>query len=150
MDKRILYKKALKVGDLRLFKYLYKYRGRIYNTYDKALIYAAKKGHLDIVEYLHDNGSYISNDAMINAATYGHLDIVIYLYNKIFNFEGNEYPQVVKYLYRDLQYSIRNAAENGHFDIVKFLVEKGGLVEDNAIKYAKTKEIRDYLIKHKK
>ena len=42
--------------------------------------------------------------------------------------------------------AVVNAIENNHLEMVKLLVEKGAEIDDNAINYAKTPEMKKYLI----
>lgn len=117
MDKDLLLKEALEIGDLRIVKHYV-------TNYEKALEIAIKYGHIDIVKYLYrkiiDNGGKISTNAVNKAAYYGHLNIVKYLHE-------NGY---------DSKYAILDAIRNEHIDIVKYLVENGDGISEYAINEA--------------
>ncbi|OTW87922.1 hypothetical protein BK702_11980 [Bacillus thuringiensis serovar cameroun] len=130
MDKKIVNKairNAIKLGDTNEVKQLIGDDNEILNTmtsFGTWLHVAAKKGHLEIVEYLINKGKGIDIDAKggtfdasaLNlAAGEGHLEIVKYLIET-----GAEL---------DVSLAKRNplfgAIYGGHKEVVEFLVEKG-------------------------
>ena len=118
-------------------------------SYD-AVSSAAENGYLDIVKYLVEKGAKISDYAVRYAAEHGHLDIIKYLLgDETKDEKGNiiKLPNEIKPA-KISDNAIIYAAENGHLDVVKYLVEKGA--EATIVKYAKTQEIKDYLIQKQK
>ncbi|WP_102028692.1 ankyrin repeat domain-containing protein [Salirhabdus sp. Marseille-P4669] len=123
---------AIKIGDINKLKQLIGDNNEILNTqtsFGTWLHVAAKKGHLEIVEYLIDKGIDINArggtfdaSALNLAAGEGHLEIVKYLIE-----HGAEL---------DVSLAKRNplfgAIYGGHKEVVEFLVEKG---IDISIKY---------------
>ena len=87
-------------------KFLIKYNVEcnIHNIID----FHCRKGNLEIVKLLNENGKDCTTDAMDYAAEKGHLEIVIYLYEngKDCTTDAMDY-----------------ASQNGHLDIVKYLYE---------------------------
>lgn len=129
-------------GDLDLFIKLYKYKNQEYTKYIKndyaccILDWVASKGHLHIIEWLHNNtDEKCTTWAMDFAAEYGHLNIVKFLHEH--RKEGctpsamtwaaeNGHLNVVKYLHENRNegchtYTMNSAIRNGYIDIVKFL-----------------------------
>ncbi len=123
---------AIKIGDINKIKQLIGDDNEILNTqtsFGTWLHVAAKKGHLEIVEYLIDKGIDINArggtfdaSALNLAAGEGHLEIVKYLI---------EHSEEL-----DVSLAKRNplfgAIYGGHKEVVEFLVEKG---IDISIKY---------------
>jgi ankyrin repeat protein len=107
---------------------------------------AAKKGHLDVIQYFLDNDAdFYVYTPIYNAAKHGHLNIVKYLINSGADIHVDDdellsisakkgHLNVVKYLvenganiheyeYNDEDGALCNAVENGHLDVVKYLIE---------------------------
>lgn len=102
---------AASSGNLDFVKHIISLGFKVdYGAMDKA----AQKGHLSIVKWLHDSGYDCSRNAMNWAAKLGHLNVVKWLYEN--RTEGCYY------------YAATDAAENDHFDIVKFIVDKYPMV----------------------
>jgi ankyrin repeat protein len=98
--------------------------------------YAARKGHLDIVQWLHANRSEgCTFRAMDNAASNGHFEIVKWLHanrregcnTKAMDCAASKgHLDIVQWLHANRSEgctfrAMDNAASNGHFEIVKWL-----------------------------
>ena len=93
-----------------------------------AVIAASYQGHLDVVQYLVENGADYLSIAMTHAAYGGHLQVMLFLAEKGadlgFYSDGPTTPLTI-------------AAYAGHLDVVRYLVEQGyddrrrGLSDDN-------------------
>lgn len=100
-----------------------------------ALANAARNGHLEIVQFLNENGAVINDQSLVNAAENGHLNVVRFLVNKgvIVNISA-----------------LINASRNGHLNIVQFLIEKGTIIpkqlHDNILKHTKYLNIIKFLL----
>ena len=101
---------------------------------DTALMKAAGAGHLEIVEFLMDNGSDPNIDnqqdqnAIEFAAAYGHLHIIKLIYDHCINndeckYTGLDDPVGMSYdaMNHGPRTAIHWAALNGHLDVVEFL-----------------------------
>ncbi|MCG8624637.1 MAG: ankyrin repeat domain-containing protein, partial [Proteobacteria bacterium] len=136
------------------------------NTEDRdrriPLCYAAEMGHLAVVKYLHDivqvHAKHLndSNTVSLNlAAKHGNLDTVKFFTEKSFTYSSRFYCPplhlaalgghcvVIKHFVLDLKCNaddqcFRNAVEEGHFSVVKFLINEG--------KYNPLKEFPDYQV----
>ncbi|XP_071121341.1 uncharacterized protein [Mytilus edulis] len=86
------------------------------------LLFAAEKGHLEVITYLVTQGSKLEardcneNTPLILAAEEGHLEVVTYLVTKGSKLEASDV---------DGETALHNAAWNGDIDITKLLTEKG-------------------------
>ncbi len=80
----------------------------------KVLSIAASNGNMNLLKKLINNGMYITPRVLVNACINGHIDIVLYLLEKteIDIHAKNDEP-------------FREAAKNGHINIVKLLLEHG-------------------------
>jgi ankyrin repeat protein len=86
------------------------------SDYDKALLWAVSKGHLDVVKYFHKKGIDIfANDNMpiLWAAESGHLEILKYLHEN-----GAD-------IFAQDNYAIRWASKCGHSEVVQYLIDNG-------------------------
>lgn len=137
---------ALK-GYLEIVKYLVKNGSDIHAQNDGALCCAAKNGHLEIVKYLVENGAEIYtgwNGALYHAGKKGHIQVVKYLIGIVFGDvkitsaelasagSCSNQPLVVKINVRQTEKggnicdaALCGSAQNGHFQVVKYLIEKG-------------------------
>ncbi|POM78140.1 TKL protein kinase [Phytophthora palmivora] len=145
-------KERLARGDIDRVKNLIGVANEDGNT---PLIVAARRGHLDVVEYLVDLGVDIDkqdsngNTPLLLAARWGKLDVVQYLVEEgadieIQNKSGrtpliwaalNDHLDVVKYLVEQGAFKekaeefdntpLMHAAGHGHLDVVRYLVEQG-------------------------
>ena len=99
-------------GQLRIVKWFYKNRTWLKQTkYDtRVMNAAAANGHLDVIEWLHNNCTDgCTKSAMDGAAENGHLDVIEWLYeNRTEGCSTN---------------ALHGAAENGHLDVVEWLCE---------------------------
>jgi len=118
---------------------------------NRALRLAAEHGHFDIVEYLCNHGADISayeHQAMRRASIHGHVEIeryllkgadskesldpYIHIQNKMFltaAVYGNigfikEKSFPLDIIQSDNNYAFRMAAKNGHFEVIKYIVER--------------------------
>ena len=138
---------AVKIGNIDIIKELVESgadvdredTGRI-----STLMYASKNGHLEVVKYLVANGSPmydISNDftAFSLAIENGHDDIAKYIKDiSIFIDSANtgDFDQVKKYIEKgipvdslvDFDTALTVASENGHLEIVQYLIDNGAKV----------------------
>ena len=96
-----------KNGELALIKEAVS-KGASINYYGRPLTEATSGGHLDIVKYLVEKGSWNQDFALLIAVVHGYLDIVKYLLEKGVTYDGNErlleeairnnQPHIVEYL----------------------------------------------------
>ena len=101
---------AASLGYFHIVKWYYGNIPKRPNSGMETMDAAAGNGHLDIVEWLHENDDDgCTHDAMDLAASNGFLNVVEWLHNN--RHEGSS------------QSGMDKAAENGHFGIVKFLHE---------------------------
>lgn len=104
---------------------------------NKAVRLATKSGHLEIVEYLHDNFSidvcYKNNKAIRIAAKYGHIYLVKYFVKHGADVTARNNA------------AVRYAAKYGYLNIVKYLMNKGADIHaKNDWSLAKASMIGDY------
>lgn len=96
-----------KYGNLELLKQAHE-RGFVIS--ENAVNAAAKCGHLEVLQWIHNNIENCINEIVLSNAThYGHLNIVKWYYKCGYPREKDVY---------------KNATANGHFDIVKWLHKK--------------------------
>ena len=124
-----------------------------------SLSYAAKCGHLDIVNTLIGAGSAISDQALLFAINGGHLDIVNALIeagveikeckNALRVAALNGYSAIVCRLIEagatNYDIALSQAAHGGHLDVVNILIEAGATNYDNALEGAKVKCYQDVI-----
>lgn len=105
----ILCNRAADRGSLKLLKLLRK-NGYSWNA--STYFIAAKNGHLDILQYLHENGCPRprTSFAIDMAVRNGHLEIVKYLHENGYSWNATACEKAVK---------------NNHLDIVKYLHDNG-------------------------
>ncbi|GAM19137.1 hypothetical protein SAMD00019534_023120 [Acytostelium subglobosum LB1] len=100
-------------GDLEIVTFLHLNRseGITLMTFDAV----CKRGHLDVVAYLHEHGmdGGATPMAFIGAASNGHLDVIKYLM---------EHCQHVK----PTSYAMEQAVRGGHYDTMRYLFETAG------------------------
>jgi ankyrin repeat protein len=118
--------KAAKSGNVNPAKILVKCTNDTCADNDKhrstPLIYASKKGHVDVVRVLLEGGAIldkadsIRSTALHYAASYGHLDVCTLLLDR------NATVDPVNW-WKDTP--LHCAARNGHLSVVMLLVEKG-------------------------
>lgn len=116
----------------------------------RSMAVAAGGGHSNIVHYIHDTHNIPYDEEMMNnAAKYGHLDLAIEMYNEVMKpFHSSTMTdavrhgiEIVNFLIDKLdgpinERAINNAADNGHLDVIKLLVERGVAIPDEAIENA--------------
>ena len=91
---------------------------------------ASKKGHLEIVKLLIQNGADIhaENDYALRwASQEGHIEVVTFLIQN-----GAD-------IHAENEYALRWSSENGHLEIVKILIQKGADIhanDDQALRWA--------------
>lgn len=114
-------------GDLKKVKELVN-QGAYINYEDeyenKAIAFAVKQGHLEVVKYLveNENGANV-NDGIIQASSNNHLDILKYLHSKGADLN---YKHTIYDSDGSIDYSaIKQASREGHFEVVKYLAENG-------------------------
>jgi ankyrin repeat protein len=81
---------------------------------DRALIYAARDGHLDVISYLITLGADVhtrEDQALIHAVTEGHLDVVMYLISQGADVSAREDKALIY------------AARYGHSDVLSLLLD---------------------------
>lgn len=98
--------------------------------YDRAMDYAAKGGHIELVKLMLEKGAREYDWALNGAAAGGNIEIVKLMLGK----GAHDYKR-----------ALSNAAAGGHIDIVKLMLEKGADNYALAIRYAKTQEIVDLI-----
>ena len=128
MEDSVRMVKAVNMGSLELVRYLIE-SGE--ETVKDEFFWAAYHGHLNIVQYFHENGysnKYIRRSFLLNkeekktlvsASRNGHFDVVQYLYSEI------------EYLREQCDEALSWAAFYGHFDIVKYLYDNGADIHTN-------------------
>ena len=91
-------------------------------------MFAAENGHINIVEYLKNNGADddAKNKALVSAAKNGHKDIVEYLKNNGANIDARDINGDASDIYGNTP--LIAAAKNGHKDIVEYLKDNGANV----------------------
>jgi ankyrin repeat protein len=147
-----LFQKAVLSGHLNIVKFFMEKNARIASLGDGHMAYlAASKGHLHILKYLVEEKGVKINDMTYNEAIdKGHLDVIKYLSgDEVVDKEGNVYKlkDGIK-PYKIDNYAVYAAAQNGKLNIVKYLVEKGAEIIDDAVYIAYEKghkDIGDYL-----
>ena len=85
-----------------------------FHTTRTLLISSSRKGHLDVVKYLHEYGANITaanNEAVREASSNGHLDVVKYLHKHGADITARN------------NYAVLWASRMGHVDVVKYLYE---------------------------
>ncbi len=108
-----------------------------------ALIWAADRGHFEVVRYLADNGAKLDERGFLNhtavawAADGGHFEIVRYLLDK-----GS----------KDISGALEKAVEHDHWKIVRYLADekKVPLHKYNPACWARTLPMMRYLVDEKK
>lgn len=104
-------------GDTELLMFLQKFDVDLNMENDRLSILAAKKGHLNIVQYLHERN--VCNQYAVSVASrYGHLEIVKYLCQQNISIHYNNNSAVCE------------AARYGHLEIVKYLISRGANISD--------------------
>ncbi|AZL89703.1 ankyrin repeat protein [Megavirus baoshan] len=114
----------VKFGNLELFELLLENKCRL----DKFLPIAAEYGQFELVKFLIENGVFVdyidynefassTYTALVAASSSGHTKIVHYLIDN-----GAEYKK---------SYGIYLAAEYGHYDTIKLLIEKGADLKEH-------------------
>lgn len=92
----------------------------ITDTTEEPMIWAAHKGHFEVVRHLHEHGADIhfhNRFPPLQIAAYnGFLNIVRYLHK-----HGAD-------IHSHSEYAVRFAAERGHLDVVKYLHERMVLI----------------------
>jgi hypothetical protein len=140
---KYMYSKGVKLTDnmmaiatdysqLEVIKWLYLNGVKINKN---AMYYAAKKGDLEIVKWLFEHGGRIIYVAINNKAEEGSRILEYYLPN------SSEIGSLkyIKRLDANIIFTcsiMDTAAENGHFELVKWLYNKSGLISCNAINHA--------------
>lgn len=133
------------LGDLDKIKLAEGYGASDYNA---ALIDAARKGYVKVMEYLVSKGANEFNLALLVAANFGRVAAMRYLIEKgannykeaLLSATGSSRYDVVEFL---LSYYIMDVPEealniavyNGYVDIVKLLLETGATVTDRQIRF---------------
>lgn len=129
---------AARGGHLNVVEWLHENRSEGCTT--NAMDWAACYGHLEVVKWLHENRREgCTTKAMDSAAHYNHLDVVKWLQKNRSEGCSSEgylkaakdgYTGVIRFLYdnkvcRALGMELRAAADRGHDEMLKVLIEKG-------------------------
>jgi ankyrin repeat protein len=153
-DKKLLWSlwvKATREGNIEAVKHLLDAGININKNNSTALSNAAEHGHVELMQFLVDNGAKLRPGILIDPVDNRNLDAVKYLvdlgadvndeYGSVLDVaaENGDLP-MVKYLVdqgaklesedENHHSPLSSAASEGHFDVVKYLVEKGADVED--------------------
>jgi hypothetical protein len=88
---------------------------------------AASTGNLDAVKYLIDQGGRITDGTIGNAALTGNFKLVKFIVNEI---EKNNHS--IGHMYNMIGDAVAHAVGRGGLDVVKYLIEKGGRIGENA------------------
>ena len=140
---RLVIERVIDLSSVDTWQYLCENGADIAAGDNAAVIWAAEKGHLEIVKYLHEHGADITdgnNAAVRYAAENGHLDVVKYLHENGADIAARNNE------------AVRWAAFYGHLDVVKYLHENGADItawDNGAVRWAKiggSQEIVDYLL----
>jgi hypothetical protein len=108
----------------------------IYADHGSALYWACGNGHFDVVKYLvEDKGFFIDKGSIVNACTEGHIRVFEYLYHR-------STPDNFAYSFF-LNFVLRNGTER-HLLVAKFLMQKGGQLDEEFDKDEVMRKIEAY------
>ena len=126
-------KLIIKSGNMELVKLLIeKLAKQNRDLRDDVVEIAAESGNLDLVKYLIDEKeSLVSNSVLSNAIESNNIEMV-----KYFVGDKNIKPE---------KNDVTLASMRGNMEIIKYLVKKGGEIDIDAVLYAKSKDIQNYL-----
>lgn len=135
-DNERLLRKVIAYRLNRIFKYLVDNSADIHANDDAAFIDAAISGNLDIVKYLVQHGADVNANnhrALLYAINWQCLD--------------NDYDcKIVEYFLNNgvnIDDALINAIKEGYLTAVKYLVEKGATIYDDALRIAIAKQHKD-------
>jgi ankyrin repeat protein len=136
-------KTSIQNGQLKVAWYLLERGADIHAHDDEAFIISARDGYIDLVEYMLKNGiriNFSGPKAFKQAAINGHIDIVNLLLSWGKEVKCKYYPKcqskhhdpmITCYCQNEMNLrfvindTLSMSAENGHYEIVKILLEKG-------------------------
>ena len=110
--------------DLDELKQIVEKGGKIGN---RSVENAASTGNLDAVKYLIGKGGKITDGTIGNAALTGNFELVKFIVNEI-----EKTNHSIGHMYNMIGDAVAHAVGRGGLDVVKYLIEKGGRIGDNA------------------
>jgi len=103
-------------GQLEVLKFLYDNGIEIVLNQNIVMMTTAEKGHLNTLQYLHEQQNFdlfvADNNIMRSAICGGQLDVIKYLQEQGVDFSG-------------CKYAVAEAAARGHLDTIKYLYQNG-------------------------
>ncbi len=142
---------ACKTNNFKLLK-LYKKYNLPYT--EQSLIYACCQGNMDLVIYLDSNFVFDKNNTCFSeiASKKGHINIIKWLHHNnykfsiltLFNSEINHYINILNYIYKNIKnidcdkYDLKIALDVGNFKIIEYIFNKIYNENRNFVKYALT------------
>jgi hypothetical protein len=126
--------KSSKAGNLNMTKYII---GKGAKNFEGGIIWASIGGHLEIIKFYKELGYKEFDYPLFNASLHGHIELCKYLVGEgadvnlgLAGAAGGGYLNLVKYFVEEanatnLGDALFQAAENGSYDIIEYLIERG-------------------------
>ena len=133
-------RKASENGHFEVVKLLLDNGANIHAYYNTVIIEPSANGHFKVVKLLLENGASARDEAFIKACSNGHLNIVKLLFESCASAKNDDFTDAYSDhrlvidrhgLYKHINIhsgddkALISALENGHIDVVKFVLQKG-------------------------